>query len=74
MSRLSAAQMIRLAKLVIVGTRNFKSSDGRFRSKVCHFSRPGLELGATASAALGRISVKMAELLMKSASEALNLE
>ena len=41
--------------------------DGRLCHKVCHFPRPGRELGADASTALGRTAVKMAELLMNSA-------
>ena len=40
---------------------------GRVCRKVCHFSSPGPELGTAASAALSRIAVRMAKLLMKSA-------
>ena len=40
---------------------------GRVYTKLCHFSRPGPELGATLSTALVRIIIKMAELLMNSA-------
>ena len=40
---------------------------GRVCAKVCHFSCPGPELGTTVSADLGRIAVRMAELLMNSA-------
>ena len=39
----------------------------RLVPKVCHFSRPGPELDATVSADLGRVAVRMAELLMNSA-------
>lgn len=51
---------------LVIRTRCAKSSDGRLASEVCHYSRPGPELGATVSAALGWIAVRMAELLVKS--------
>ena len=41
--------------------------NGRLYIKLCHFSRPRPELGATLSTALVRIVVEMAELLMNSA-------
>ena len=44
-----------------------QSSDGRFYIKLCHFSRPEAVTAAAASTALGRIAVKMADLLMNSA-------
>ena len=44
----------------------WEHKDGRLYPKVCHFSRPRPELGATVSTALGRKVGKMAELLMNS--------
>ena len=41
--------------------------DVRVHRELCHFSRPGPASDATVSTALGRIVVKMAELLMNSA-------
>ena len=41
--------------------------NGRLYIKLCHFSRPRPELGATLNTALGRTAGKMAELLMNSA-------
>ena len=40
---------------------------GRVYIKLCHFPRPEAVTAAAASTALGRIAVKMAELLMNSA-------
>ena len=41
-----------------------KSNDGRLDAQVCRFLHLGPKLGVTVSASLGRIAVRMAELLV----------